>query len=201
MRERGLSLVEVLIAFTLFVLAMGLLIQVVVPAMRIARQTTERMHRQQFVRVALDRLVNDLTSTSFEGLSVHETTGVSLLATVHPIVSVDLDGNRIWGNTLVLWEWTSASGHLTRSVSEGPAPSDLSIHPFQPLTAEAIALKSQLNESRILLHDVISMSIQDQNPTNSVWDQPLSISLEQKWTDEKGVTSMSLTRQVFLRNI
>jgi len=69
--ERGRSSVDLIMGLVLFSLVVMSVYQVFIPTLVLSRNTTERLDKQQDVRLAIDRLARDLNETTMRDLVVY----------------------------------------------------------------------------------------------------------------------------------
>ncbi len=190
---KGFTLAELLVLVALMALATSLVLQVLLPTLRITSQRSLRVEMQQAAALAVDKMVADLASTNLEGLSL----GPSGFA-VHPLRGVTGSGEPAFWTEVVAYYHDQASGRLHRHHWQGGPPA----LPNPPTSTEPLRLTPTTMESlgrsaaaHSLAEDVSRFGLTHAG-TTSAWEQPFRIVLEL----EKGPTRFRLERSVTILN-
>lgn len=113
------TIVELVVASSLFILFLGLVFQFLMPALHAQMRATARADLHQQSRFALNELVNDLALTSISGASALNqiaTPGQQVpfvLATI-PLDTVLPTGEQVWHQRVVAWAWDRPQELLIR---------------------------------------------------------------------------------------
>ena len=107
--ERGFSLGEVLIAAGIGLMLLGVLVRILIPALKHSAEGNIRLELQQFAVMAHQQIRAELYRSSAIGVSL----GTSALL-IHPQTSMDGTGQPVWSDETVLF-YLDASNQLIRS--------------------------------------------------------------------------------------
>lgn len=116
-RRKGATLIELMAATSLSLLALSVLAMVIVPAFKSTGQSGARIEMQEQAAVVMRRLTREVQRSMPEGLGVLNLSSGSVLS-IHSIV--DLTGveppTRIYSKSLVFYVFRPSTGCLTREV-------------------------------------------------------------------------------------
>ena len=202
MRNRnqvGLSLVEALIALSLFATIAAILANVFGSAMRSYGQTSERVHLMQLATVALEKLRADLSQTSVEGVTILDPSAVRQLVVVHKIEDVDSSGTPALSDRLIIYQW--AGERLSQSYYDPPVVGTISATYQSPGLAQVETYLSSAR-TKVLASQVTHFRLEDANPLIPTLQLPLTVTIRvtQKVTRGRTAKTLELQRKIFLRN-
>lgn len=149
-RIKGITLLEILVALSLFLLFGVLLVQVLGPTFQAAGRNAHRMELQQSAWLALKRISSDLSHASVEGWSYKSDTSSAALG-IHRIDGLTAQGRRAWESEIRVYTW---SANLQKLFSHrwppGPPSLGLTVPLDRPLalTDAQLDLFSNLNSNR-----------------------------------------------------
>lgn len=197
-RNRGFTLLEVLVAAGLGALALTLVVQLLVPIMRISSRETNRAELQQAATVVLDKLLDDLGDSTPTSLVVVAPTPDETLLCAHRITGVEPNGSQQWSPELVLYAWTKTSGALRRKTV--PVPPGQAA-PWRPNPAELrnFAADSNLPERRLAL-GVTAFSLGTGPGPGLVLPLSLRLRLERETHGRDLPEVLDLERLIYLSN-
>lgn len=194
-RRSGLTLVELLVGFTLTVLLLGLLFQFLIPALKISRRTTLRAEMQQRATLAMREMVSELEQTTVFGTSISPD---SHTVAVHPIVEVSQNGRRIYADHLIVYAFDPQRQEIVRGLwRNGADPGTES--PRRLSAAELDGIDGQLSQDRVMVDDVEEFELTHSGDT-SYLQLPLLCRLVLKESEESGSRQFELIRSISPRN-
>lgn len=133
-KQRGMSLVEVMVAAFLGSLVLYVLISTLVPALKASAVGSTRVSLDQRGTLATMRLIRALKSTSRGGLMTESPSTGQTVLSIHPIEGIGPDSRQVWANSLVLYSWKE--GKLQESqVPLDPPVTKATTLPFDDLVA------------------------------------------------------------------
>lgn len=206
--KRGATLLEVLAASSLSLLALSVLVAVVVPAFRASGYSHARMEMQQEAAVALRRLGQELqrstprAASTFQGpdgtaLSLHKVSGVT--AGDPPL--------QIFANQLIFYVFRKSQGTLYRQPWSGPNSLPSGLRPPNgsvPLRPTEVDLESILQGppiGRKLAAGVQEFSLASPAAAGYLASPvSLTLRLERRLPGRSQPTGFTLTQVVSLRN-
>lgn len=192
---RGLTLVELLVGFTLTVLLIGLLFQFLIPALKISRRTTLRAEMQQQATLAMREMTSELEQTTVFGTSISPD---STVVAVHPIVEVSQNGRRIYADHLVVYVFDEERHEIVRGIwQSGGDPGTES--PRRLSSQELSGIDSQLSKKRVIVDEVAEFEL-THSGENSFLQLPLLCKLVLKEPEESGSRQFELVRSISPRN-
>lgn len=192
--KRGMTLIELLVAFTLSVLLLGLMFKFLIPALKISSRTTQRAESQQRATLALRNIVSEIEQTNLFGVSFLPD---STVIAVHPIVEVSQNSQRIYADHVVVYQYDQARGVIERS--EWRDGADPGIDSARKLSVdELMAVESFLQRKRIVARDVEEFSLRHSGVDDLV-RLPLVARLKMREQGQSGARSFELNRTISLR--
>ena len=194
-QKRGMTLVELLVGFTLAVLLLGLAYQFLVPALKISSRTTLRAESQQGGTLALRQMVGEMERSNLFGISFSP--GVPAVA-VHPVEEVTPTGERVYADHLIVYKFDKASGVIKRfrwrNGSDPSVDGPRKLTPTELTQAENYAVDGR----------VVARNVEDFEFTHSgsgtLVQMPLLARIKMREQTESGMRSFELIRTVSLRN-
>lgn len=202
--NRGLTLIETLVAGAVGLLLLDVLISLFVPSMRMSIRGSVRVEMEQQAVMALERLAADLRGCGRTSLTMTPTGGAGATLSIQRIKDVLSDGTQAWDTNLIVYAWSGPNGTLTRKVVDAsrvgvpvtntrPAPVDLA---SLPTLAAAPS-----DQSSVLATGVAQFSVAP-GPSNGS-SEPVTLTillLRDAATGEQTPETFTLTRTVALRN-
>lgn len=199
MRARGFTLLELMVASGLLLLAASLMAQLLWPSFRLALRGAARAEVQERTALALQRMGEDLQSTGACGISLSDQPeNAFVMLAVQPIAEITPDPRVVYSRSLVVWAWERSSGRLGRYVwGDDPGVSLDADFPVRLQEAVLLGLAARLGEAQLSLRlsDVTSFQVRSQAPHDDI-ESPLTLHLELHPKGEE----FRLDRQVVLRN-
>lgn len=197
-RNRAFTLLEVLVAAGLGALALTLVVQLLVPIMRISGRQTNRAELQQTATVVLDKLLDDVGDSTPASLVVVAPTPDETLLSAHRVVGVESDGSQRWADELVLYSWNKPSGVILRKTV--PVPSG-QVAPWRPNPADlrGFAADGSLPERRLAL-GVTAFSLDTGPGPGTVLPFKLHLRLERETAGQEDPQTLDLERLLYLNN-
>lgn len=190
--RRGFTLIEILLAGALGVMVLYVLIALLIPALRVSAQGTDRVELDQRAALLEGRLTRALKATCRSGVGwlVAGWSGVGeapeqaeRFLTVHSLRGALSDSRQDWSNGLTVFHWKE--GQLTESSLT------LTEAPVKAVTLSWSELASQsLAPARLVMKDVRSFSAHLSEGPRVNYTLVL----------EKGTQELTLSRAVFLAN-
>jgi type II secretory pathway pseudopilin PulG len=192
----GITLIELIVGFTLTVLLVGLLFQFLVPALKISKRTTLRAEVQQQAILALREIVNEMEQTSLYGISFSEDAHT---VAVHPIVEVTRNSQRVYADHLIIYKFDPVAGTIHRGTwRDGPDPS---IESPRKLSQDELANVEPfyINSGRTVVREVEEFSL-THSGTGNLLQLPLLARMKMREQEQSGSRSFELVRAISLRN-
>ena len=112
--QRGLSLVEMLVACSLLLLALTLGFGLLEPSLRHSRSGLEQVDRLQTASRIRRNLQKDFATTVPSGVSYH-TGSTSMLLAVHPLGTVTANGQQAWAPEVMVYAWDEQDKTLRKT--------------------------------------------------------------------------------------
>lgn len=194
-RARGLSLVELLVAMTLGALALGIIVYLVMAALKVSFRGTARVELQQSAATVARTLSADLARTPIFGVTVLEQPSRTTLS-VHPLSDVGTDGAQRWSSQLLLYHWEE--GRVVRL----EVPSGSTDRARRPNPADVTAwLGDSSLPRRTLAREVEVFALRSAAP-GPVLEQPLTLVLElsRPAAGAQGAERYQLEQDLYLMN-
>lgn len=203
--RRGLTLFEILVAASLLLVVLGVMVSVLVPALRASVKGSNQSELQQLAAVTLDRLLGDLERTPPTGTMLPDG-GSPVVLGLHPLAGVAPDGSQLWNEEIVVYHWDEAAGTITRETWPpqppvlGRAVSNAGATRFPADELRRIAAETGGTE-RILARYVTNFAVSGSGPGPGLV-QPLTLQLELQREQSGPATAVSFAvlRKVFLSN-
>ena len=150
MRGRAFTLLEVLLAATLSLLALTLLVQILIPLLHSFAWTSARAELLQATSLASRYLVGDVQRSPMRGLVLPTPAHPGLLS-VHGVSDLTDTGRAVWAPQLIVYRWEPAQRSLTRKVWP-PGPPNLpalsATTPLRPTPDQMMSILDQSNSNR-----------------------------------------------------
>lgn len=199
--KKAFTLVEILIAGTLFLGMLAIIVQVLIPVMRASQRTANRVELQSLAAVALQTIVKDLTHSGATGVSGPFQEGDdSVSFALHPNAGFDSDGKSLWADHLVAYRWDPPTKSLTRTLWPSDVDSTL-VSPLKVsrLTSEELQAVVEEGATKTLAYHVDLFEVSSSDTPGTEIPIELHLRLE-KATDSENVETIELRRKVLLRN-
>lgn len=206
MRARGVTLVELLIAATLFLLVTGLAFGYLVPATRAAAKMRARSHLQQSAAVVLSKISQAASTTSPGGFGWSE--GPELFALAFNPVDDVQPGDALvrWSEVYDLFWWDAATFTVRQRRwppgDPSPLPPEVGAVRAKRLTPERL-LEVCREPSLVLARGVTAFTVA-QSGTQGELIQPVTVSLtlveEGRETNSQGAQTVTHSLTFRLEN-
>jgi hypothetical protein len=203
-KQRGLTVIEALIAVLLASLLFSLVFQLIVPVFRRTSERSVRVEIQQKAAITMTKLVNDLQSTSISGVSIGpeaSPTEASALA-LHPLLDIDADGNRVYNPFFLVYAYDPTQNSLYRWKSDGTAvgasASDSKAVRLEPGQVRALG-QMAVAQGRAVSSDVTEFEFTHSGNENVVQPFTARIRLEKDQGPEH-LRRFELSRDIYLPN-
>ncbi|MFN8612627.1 MAG: hypothetical protein U0931_34125 [Vulcanimicrobiota bacterium] len=209
--RRGASLLELMAAVSLSLLALSVLASVIVPAFKATGQSGARLEMQQQATVVLRRISRDMQRSLPEGLALLDDTN-GLVLSIHAIVGVagSEPPVRVFARQLVFYAFRPADGSVRREVwpadpaHPGPLPGVKAPDGTVALAPTPASLQWVLSNplsGQRLASQVKSLKIETSAPSPSVASPvTLTIEMERALPGRTRPTRFSLSQVLSLRN-
>ena len=194
----GTTLVEIMVASSLLILALGLVLLFSQTAYRIAHEEFERTGVEQTLLALGNKLNSDFSITSAAGVSISPT-GQDLL--IHPLTLSDV-GTVVYQDRLFLWHHDAEQEKLVRfrALSYPPRPFDGT--PFRAEETVLVGLHNVPEFQETSLYPAITR-FRVTNPTSvslPFVGSPLTIELEAELELAKARKTVIFNKVIQLRN-
>jgi prepilin-type N-terminal cleavage/methylation domain-containing protein len=212
-RNRGFTLLEVLISASLLLLLLGLLFTFLVPTMKASVRGSVRVEMQQMAVLALNKMVGDLQNTTAAGLSLSQRNPVSI--GIVRIEGVTSEGMQIWEKNMIVY--ALLDGVLIRKVyPPGPPSIDLNLNgttPRRVAAANLVTIAKEINGKETIVAkwvkslrittagDNLAENPGDPGPTDFTIQDPVTVTieLERKESHQPDPEKFRLTRVVSMK--
>ncbi len=111
----GLTLIEVLIAASLLLLALSLLTTLVVPSIRYSADGLTQIDLQRSADSLRRHLTRDLLESVPAGVSFAGNAEQTRVA-IHPLGEISASGQQVWKDEIILFGWDAEEARLRRSL-------------------------------------------------------------------------------------
>lgn len=144
-RERGIGLIEVLVAATLAILLLSLLHRFLVPVLQTNARVSVLVHLRQQATVSLEHLARDFRATSGSTISYLPRSSSApdqpVVLALNRVESVTSSGRQLYENRVTLYVWDPVAKTLKREVWP-PEPPTLAETPdgTRPITFDELEL-------------------------------------------------------------
>ncbi|MCA9791547.1 MAG: prepilin-type N-terminal cleavage/methylation domain-containing protein [Candidatus Eremiobacteraeota bacterium] len=159
-RQRGMTLVETLVAASLSLLLFFWSVRWLMPMMSLQARGLERAELQHQTTRALSLLRSDLLTSNPAGIRAVQSTQEVVVA-IQPLGPVSADGNLSWSPTMVLYCYDPAQQTILRRHWQAPADTSLR-KPIQMSDDQLIGLVSQARLERVVAANVFHFSVEGQ---------------------------------------
>ncbi len=190
--KRGFTLIEALVAGALGMMILYVLVALLIPALRVSAQGTERVELDQRAALLEGRLTRALKETCRSGVgwlvAGWNGTGevpeqAERFLSIHPLLGALSDSRQDWSRSLTVFHWKD--GQLTESsLTLTEAPVKAVTLPWSELVSQTLA------PPRLVMKEVRSFSAQ-------LAEGPR---VNYTFVLEKGAQELTLSRVVFLSN-
>jgi hypothetical protein len=126
--KRGISLLEVMLAATLFLLLLGVVLRILFPLFGYFRWTSARAELVQAAALTARYLVGDLQRAPMEGVVLPRQNSPELLS-IHGVDDVTDTGRAVWSADLIVYSSNLSQGTLTRILAPGNVAQPLKLPP------------------------------------------------------------------------
>lgn len=190
-----MTLIELLVGFTLAVMLLGLAYQFLIPAMKISTRTSLRAESQQGGTLALRQMVGEMERSNLFGISFEP--GTPIVA-VHAVDEVTSTGTRVYADHIVVYKFDSNTGEITRiRWRNGDDPSIDSPRKLTPV--ELQQAENHALDSRVVARNVDEFEI-NHSGTDDLLRLPLVARIKMREQESAGMRSFELVRSISLRN-
>lgn len=194
-RARAFTLIELVVAFTLTLLLVGLLFQFLVPALTVSSRTTRRAEVQQQATITMRNLVSELEQTSLFGLSLADDFRTAAL---HPVTDVTQKSERVYADHVIVYQFDPVAESLQRSHwSNGSDPSIEAPRKLSP--DELLALDGFLTKKRVVVRQLEDFEV-GHSGSDGLIQLPLVVRMTMKRQGESSPKPFELVRTVVPRN-
>lgn len=206
--KRGATLLEVLAASSLSLLALSVLVGVMVPAFRASAYSNARMEMQQEAAVALRRMGQELQRSTPLGMSAFQGPAGTALS-LHKVSGVTAGDppTQIFANQLIFYLFRKSEETLHRQPWSGPQslPSGLrppnGSAPLRPTDVDLEALLQRPQAGQRLANGVQEFTVASPAPAGSLANPiTVTIRLERRLAGRSQPTGFTLTQVFSLRN-
>ena len=200
-RNRGISLVEILVGSTLLLGLVALMTQVIGPVMSASGRTSIRVELQSVASVAMQRIETDLTHTSAVGFSgPFIQTDRSVKFAIHRNTGFSPNGTPLWSTQLVLYRWDPSTEKLSR-LDWPPNPDNSEVSPLKVLKLDESQIDDALANGieRVVASNVTDFHLGPQEQTGV--RLPLEVRFRLERPSAPNVTEIvEFRRKVLVRN-
>lgn len=210
--RRGATLLELMAAASLSLLALSVLTAVIVPAFRATGQSGARIEMEQQATVLLRRISREMQRSLPEGLAVQDQSS-GCVVSIHGIVGIAGSDPplRVFSRQLVFYVFRSSTGEVRREVwPADPAHSD-SVGGLKPLDGTVAVMPGVSSLQWVLANPLSGQRLASQVKSFKVQSDaaapglssPLSLSvdLERQLPGRTTPTRFSLSQALSLRNM
>lgn len=210
--RRGATLLELMAAASLSLLALSVLTAVIVPAFRATGQSGARIEMEQQATVLLRRISREMQRSLPEGLALQEQSS-GCVVSIHGIVGIAGSDPplRVFSRQLVFYAFRSSTGEVRREVwPADPAHSD-SVGGLKPLDGTVAVMPSLASLQWVLANPLSGQRLASQVKSFKVQSDAaapglsspltLSIDLERQLPGRSIPTRFSLSQALSLRNM
>lgn len=150
-KSRGLTLIEVMVATVLGLLALSILTSALIPMMRNTQRSMQRFELSQVAQIASHRLSEDLQSAPPRSIGLPNGSSYFYVQSVQKVTDT---GKPVFSDQLILYSVDLAKGRLSRKLCK---PADLSLDGSSSYTPAQLAdFSSNLaGSTRILFSDCL----------------------------------------------
>lgn len=200
-RNRGFTLVEILVAGTLLLGMLGLISQVIVPVMRASARTSVRVELQALANVSMQKLTTDLNLVAAQGISgPFQAPNGSISFALHRNAGFSSDGKPLWSTQMVVYRWDTDAQILYRSLWP-PSATNTLVSPLEIKRLQETEVDRAVadGDTRVLASSVTHFHF-EKGPAGET-QLPLAVALKLEKISASEVTeSVELFRRILPRN-
>jgi len=199
-RNKGFTMLEVMVAATLGLILMGLVFSFLMPTMKASVRGATRVELQQMAVMSLHRMAGDIQNTAAAGLSLSSNPPAVGVVRIKGVTS---DGRQQWEDKMIVY--TLVGGRIIRKEwPPGPSAGSPALTGSTPARVPPVLLgqiASTVNDTeRVMASNVKSFSATTAAPPGQVSDPvTLKIEMEKKEAHRQEPERFSLTRVVSMK--
>lgn len=177
-RQRGFTLLELIVAAVLMVLLLGMMFNFLIPTMRASAKGSARVEMQQQAVVALGKIADDVERSAPAGVSIN-TAGVylgsgnqtsSVCLAVQRLSDVSSGGTQSWDLHITAYCWnglTTTPSPLVRKIFNSPLPDGTSLSQTSPSKLSDSTLNTLLSNTGTYSNDTLATGVLQMQVTSN----------------------------------
>ncbi len=211
-RKRGATLLELMAAASLSLLALSVLTAVIVPAFKATGQSGARIEMEQQANVLLRRISREMQRSLPEGLAIQDQSD-GCVTSIHSIVGIAGSDPpvRVFSRQLIFYVFRSSTGEVRREIWPADPAHSETVGGLKPLDGTVAVMPSPASLQWVLANplsgqrlasQVKSFKVQSDAPAPALTSPvTLSVDLERQLPGRTTPTRFSLSQVLSLRNM
>lgn len=176
-QKGGFTLTEVLVSFTVLLLAMGMMIALFISSMSLFRRQSGKSDSYRNCMMLMEKFQMSIMSSQIETVTVAQDGGAVCwqeFEEAQPFSGTTGDARMSPDFGVIFWDSAKQKAYYTKAEGAGGAPDEPAILSFADLeSARNISSKA----SRVLAHNIVQFTITDSNGDVLIIDPPLRLSM------------------------